>query len=161
MSLSKPVIEFLGTEDYDDDLLDQKIGSVLTQNSSLSTELEGLRDEKKGLEDQLEELQALKPMAEIGETYLADQRKEAERLYRLLKGDEASESMIKLIQSADVEQAKTYAAEFSREVEEKIPGICSECGKPATLVRRSSKEIEQEQKKDRDSQSHKMGPVNP
>jgi ATP phosphoribosyltransferase regulatory subunit HisZ len=161
MPLSKPVIEFLGTEDYDDDLLDQKIGAVLTENSGLSTELEGLRDEKVEMEKKIEGLEALKPMAEIGETYLADQRKEAERLYRLLKGDEASESMIKLIQSSDVEQAKTYVAEFNKEVEEKIPGVCSECGKPATLTRRSSKEIEQEQKKDRDSQSHKMGPVNP
>ena len=119
MPLSKSVIEYLGTEDYDDDILDQKIGDLLAENASLETEGEGNQEIK-------EELEKLKPMAAAGETYLGELRKEAEAKYKLLKGDEASPKMIELIQKADIEQAKTYVDEFAKEIEEKIPGICSE-----------------------------------
>lgn len=163
MPLSKLVVEFLGTEDYDDDMLDAKIGELLTENATLKTDLQGANDKKDELDIKLNsqgtELEKLKPMAEVGETYLADMRKEAEAKYKLLKGDEASESMIKLIQNADIEQAKTYRDEFAKEIEEKIPGICSECGKEATLIRRSSKELQEERKKEADISSYKMGPV--
>ena len=36
---------------------------------------------------------------------------------------------------------------------------CSECGKEAKLIRRSSKELQEERKKEAESGSHKLGPV--
>ena len=152
MKLSKKVIDFLGTDDYTDEILNEKIGEILTENASLKTENEGLGDATEKLEE-------LKPMAEVGETYLDDMRKKAEASYKLLKGEDASKDMIELIQDSGIKQAKTYVEEFAKEIEEKIPGVCSECGKEATLTRRSSKELQEERKKDAEVDSYKTGRV--
>lgn len=141
MKWNEAIVKFLGEDVPSDETINEKFTVLLAEHASLKTEKEGLSQEVITFKAEAEELQKLKPMAEVGETYLADQRKEAERLYRLLKGDDASEGMLKLVQNADIEQAKAYVTEFGRDVEEKIPGLCSECGKPAKLIRRSSKEL--------------------
>jgi len=138
-----------------EDQLNEGFATLIADHAALKTERDGFATDI----ESLSKLEDLKPMAAVGETYLADQRKEAEKLYKLLKGENASEEMLKLIQDATIEQAKTYVSEFSKEVEEKIPGICSECGKPATLTRRSSKEIHEEKLNEQRKDDFKLSKI--
>ena len=160
MEWSKAIKTFLGEDVPSDETLNEKFTGLLADQAALQTEKESLEQELEQLKADKEELEQLRPLAEIGTTYLADQRQEAERLYRLLKGEAASEKMLKLIREADIEQARIYVEEFGREVEEQLPGICSECGKPAKLIRRSSQELTEEKLKAEQAAAYKLGKVN-
>lgn len=155
MEWSKAIIGFLGEDVPSDELLNEKFTALLSEHASLSTDKEGLEGEVTQLKTEKAELEKLKPMAEVGEQYLKDMRNEAVCLYKILKGDEASEGMIKLYEDANIGEAKTHVEELRKEVEKSIPGVCPHCGKQVEkLSRRSSKELSEEQQKLLDRQSY-------
>jgi hypothetical protein len=149
MKLNKALETFFGQDVLPaDEVIAEKTSALLTENAVLVTENKGLIEEKSDLQTKVDDLEKLKPLAEVGQIYLKDMREKAEAQYKLLKGDSASEKMLDLIRKADIDQAKAYVEEFSSEVEEKLPGVCSVCGSQAKLVRRSSKEVGEEKTKD-------------
>jgi hypothetical protein len=155
--VSKAVIEYLGTQNYDEDLLLGKLTSLLGVRDSLETEKEGLAEDVDRLQKEVEELKKREPLAQVGETYLKDLRTRAESAYRLIKDGEPSEEMLKVIREAGLEQIKAMLADFEAEKAEKIPGYCPNCGKPAkALIYRTSKEIEEERKTKEDNGQFKL-----
>ena len=149
LKLNKAMEAFFGSDVLPaDEVIVEKTLTLLTEHAAQTTERDGLIEEKVDLETRVAELEKLKPFAEVGQTYLKDMREKAEAQYKLAKGDGASEKMLELIRKANIDQAKAYVEEFTKEVEEKLPGICSVCGQPAKLVRRSSKELSENKAKD-------------
>jgi hypothetical protein len=161
MALSKMVLDLLGGENYSESVLNEKVTNLIIDNTTLKNENSSLTKERDGFKTEVEDLEANKPLTDAGTEYLSDLRKQVESNYRLLKGESASPEMIKLIQEADLTQLKIYALDYSQEVEKRIPGICSVCGKPAKLVRRSSQEVdrETERAKDGDTSSFKINSI--
>ena len=159
MKLPKAVQDFLGGDVLPEDgVLIQKLAEHLADHATLKTENEGLVQERVDLAAKVEELEKIKPMAEVGEKYLADKRAEAESLYKLLKGDAADEEMLELIKNADIDQVKVYCKNFDVEVNEKIPLICPNCDKPILKAsRRSSKETLEKKNKKADLSSYQQG----
>lgn len=84
-------------------------------------------------------IKELEPKATLGSKYLEDERKEAIRLYRVAKGEQISEAILKTLEKADLEIAQAFKQEFKKEVEEKFPARCHRCGS-TQLQRRSSVE---------------------
>ena len=161
MALSKIVLDLLGGENYSEDVLNEKVTSLIADNTTLKNENLSLTKERDDFKLEVEGLEANKPMTDAGTEYLAELRKQAEANYKLLKGETASPEMIKLIRDADLAQVKIYALEYSQEVEKQIPGKCSVCGKPAKIIRRSSQEDpgDAANSKQEDTSSYKINPI--
>ncbi len=81
-------------------------------------------------------LKELEPKAALGTKYLDDERKEAVRLYRLAKGEQISDAILKTLEKADLEIAQAFKQEFKKEAEAKFPARCGRCG--STQVSRQS-----------------------
>jgi hypothetical protein len=146
MKFSEAIIKYVGEDVPSDETINVKFTALLGEHESLKTEKEGLEQELEQLKLDKAELEAKMPMAEAGEKYLSDQRQEAVKWYKLLKQDNASDEMIKIYESAKLDEIKIIVLELQKEVEEKIPGSCPHCGKQVQkLNRRSSKELSTEQ----------------
>jgi hypothetical protein len=90
----------------------------------------------------------LEPQAILGKQYLEDERKETIRLYRVAKGDAVSDAILKTLEKAELDIAQAFKKEFQKEVEEKFPNRCAQCG--GTDIRRQSSQMPQD--KDRQNQ---------
>jgi len=146
MKFSKAIIKFLGEDVPSDELINEKITALLAEHESIKTEKDGLIEERDLLNTKIAELEAKMPMAEAGDKYLKDMRNDAVKWYKLLKQDNASDEMIKIYESAELEEVKIIVTELQKEVEENIPGTCPHCGEQVhKLSRRSSKELSEEQ----------------
>lgn len=133
------IIELLGTEAPTDADWNAKVGGLLASNDTLDTENTGLKEQVVELEASIVSLEELRQKAELGEKYLADTRTAALTSYRLAKGDDASDAMVKTIEAADLSTALALQVEFSTEVEKTFPLKCDGCGS-VKVSRRTSKE---------------------
>lgn len=104
-----------------------------TEMDSVSAKLTEAATKLAALEVTLKELE---PKAALGTKYLDDERKEAVRLYRLAKGEQISDAILKTLEKADLEIAQAFKQEFKKEAEVKFPTRCGRCG--STQVSRQS-----------------------
>ena len=103
---------------------------------TLSAKIKEANQKIEALDTSIKELE---PKATLGSKYLEDERKEAIRLYRVAKGEQISEAILKTLEKADLEIAQAFKQEFKKEAEEKFPARCHRCSS-TQLQRRSSVE---------------------
>lgn len=97
----------------------------------------------------------LTPQAELGAAHLESVREEAARLYKMSKGDEAKEVILKTLKSADLEIATAWKEEFHKDVEEKFPPRCSKCN--STEISRQSSKVEDINKTEKEAALQPVG----
>lgn len=114
-------------------------GKAKEMEETANKEIAKLSDQLKDAEKQITEM---KPQAELGNKYLADERQEAIRLCKLAKGEKVSEAILKTLEKCELEVVQAWKAEFKKEAEEKFPAKCASCGGTA-VTRQSSKETEE------------------
>lgn len=86
----------------------------------------------------VQELEASKPLAELGKTYLNELRDSVTSLYRLLKSDKADTQFIeKMITNASPENLAILKKEYQTELSTKAAFTCPRCGKSITGLRAS------------------------
>lgn len=103
----------------------------------LKKEKADLEAEKLTLKADLEKANSNK---EAYETMLSEKRQEAERLYKLAKGEDADETLIKLIATGNLETTNAFLKQYEKEAEEKFSATCNSCG--SKDVKRASAVIE-------------------
>lgn len=104
------------TEGADEDLT-QEVEDLNTQ----------LKDKEKDIKVLKAELKTLKDNSQNAETILTNTRKEAVRLYKLCKGDNAEESVVNLLNSAEVETVSSFLRQYQQEADEKFGLTCNDC----------------------------------
>lgn len=70
----------------------------------------------------------LEKEAELGKKYLADIRADAAKFYKTAEGDEASKTILEMLDTASLEQAIALRDKFEKEVKAKFALTCNECG---------------------------------
>lgn len=111
------------------------IDKVKKKFSEVESENETLKAEKDddGVELTEEELTSLRSKEVIADSALSETRKEALRLYKLCKGEDAQDAnIVKLINSADYNTANSFLKEYEKEANNKFQATCS-CGKTIKL----------------------------
>lgn len=136
------------------DILDKTLGEKITKDNFKAAFKSKLEDETQTLKDshqaEIESLNAkiddlklknesLIGLADLGKSYLSDQRQETIRLYKLAKSDNVSAVILSTLEKTDLETIQAFQNEFKLEVEEKFPASCAECGSKK-ISRRSSRE---------------------
>lgn len=124
-SLSSQVTELKATNETISSHNAELIGNVETLESNIA-ELKS-------------EIDSLSPKAELGESYLANMRTEAVRLYNLVKGESADETIIELIANSESKAAQAFLKQYTTEAEGLHEASCSDCG--STNVSRASRQI--------------------
>lgn len=99
-----------------------------------------LADKDIKLTEASSKIQSLEKEAELGRTFLKGERDEAIRLYKLAAGEGAKEAIIKSLETSDLTVVQAWKAEFSEQVEQKMPATCTSCGKAAKFTRQTSKQ---------------------
>ncbi|MBI4238575.1 MAG: hypothetical protein HY696_09205 [Deltaproteobacteria bacterium] len=150
-ALSKLLQETFGVEVTEMNFIETLSAHVEGKSKTL---LQKTQQEMVSLQSQLDQTQQrvtefetkirdLEPQASLGRKYLEDERKEAVRLYRLAKGDQVSEAILKTLEKAELDIAQAFKQEFQKEVEAKFPNRCAKCG--GTDIRRQSSQMSQDQ----------------
>ena len=132
---------------YNETIESTKNSSTDAFNKATKELQDSFTKERKEMSDKvtksLEEIEALKKEkeelskhAKVGEVYLEHLKSETERLYKLLKGKDASQLIIDTFKKGDVEVLKAFKDTFEAEAREKFPNKCASCG--STDVRRQS-----------------------
>lgn len=118
-----------------DELTEENIAVKLKEKfdaQAPDAEVATLKQEKETLEAELTttkaELTAAKANKAEMENLTAQTRTEAERLYKLCKGEEADETMLGLISTADLKTSSAFVKQYQKESEEKFKSTCSDCG---------------------------------
>jgi len=118
-----------------DELTEENIAVKLKEKfdaQAPDAEVATLKQEKETLEAELTttkaELTAAKANKAEMENLTAQTRAEAERLYKLCKGEEADETMLGLISTADLKTSSAFVKQYQKESEEKFKSTCSDCG---------------------------------
>ncbi len=122
-------------------LLEERIGKEklnLTEKADaeitrLATQLENAN---KSISEFEGKIKAIEPKAELGKKYLEDERTEAIRLCKLVKGEKINEAILKTLENGDLELVQAWKEEFRKEAEIKFPSRCAKCG--STEIRRQS-----------------------
>ena len=129
------------------DHIAQKFSDNLKNEQDYAKEIKHLKGEKTQLEsqvqklsDDLKEYNDKKSFIEIGENSLAQIRKKALTCYQTLKGDEKDENIVKIIESADYNSAKSLLKDYETELEKLSPLNCGSCG--STEISRASSKRE-------------------
>ena len=99
--------------------------SFTKERKDMSDKLTKVLEEVETLKKEKEELAK---QAKVGEVYLSHLKDETERLYKLLKGKEASQLIIDTFKKSEVEVLKAFKETFEAEVKEKFPHKCASCG---------------------------------
>lgn len=127
---------------------EQKKSALLKDRESYQKQAEEfemkLSDSSKKIEELEGEVKKLIPQAELGAAHLKSVRDEAVRLYKVSKGDEAKEVILKTLENANLEIAMAWKEEFEKDVEEKFPAKCQKC--QSTEISRQSSKAEDETK---------------
>ena len=97
---------------------DSEIQKLTEDNTQLETEKTELSKDKSALETKLQSLDSITEQT----------RSEAERLYKLAKGQDADDNIISLIKDSDLKTAASFVKNYQSEVEAKLPQTCSDCG---------------------------------
>lgn len=92
------------------------------------------------------QLDSFKKDAELGKKFVAKQRTEAVRLYKLVEADKMQPAMVTMLETANLEIAESFISTYTARAEQIAPLVCSECQKAgkAGFSRRASKQGEQE-----------------
>lgn len=152
--LKRLLNKFFGTDvraDNFSDLLNERIDKEKsavtekadTQISKLATQLEEANKSVSELETKIKELE---PKAELGRKYLDDERTEAIRLCKLVKGESISDAILKTIENGELALVQAWKDEFKKEAEVKFPSKCAKCGS-TEITRQSSKPAEVKEEK--------------
>ena len=88
-----------------------------------------------------------KNFIEIGEDQLSNVRTEAEKFYKLLKGEKADEAILTLIQGADIKAATSLLKQYEDEFNELVPLSCAKCHS-TEITRATSKREDEDENKD-------------
>jgi hypothetical protein len=88
-----------------------------------------------------------KNFIEIGEDQLSNVRTEAEKFYKLLKGEKADEAILTLIQGADIKAATSLLKQYEDEFNELVPLSCAKCHS-TEITRATSKREDEDKNKD-------------
>lgn len=83
------------------------------------------------------EVKEMKPKAELGSKYLEDERAEAIRLCKLVKGENINDAILKTLENGDLALVQAWKEEFRKEAELKFPNKCAKCGS-TEITRQSS-----------------------
>lgn len=122
--------------------LKEKFNSGDPGGEDHSEELQELKNKLETKKEKIKELKAelktAKDNSQSAETILENTRKEAVRLYKLCKGDNAEESIMKLINSADVETVGAFVTQYQTEADEKFGLKCNDC-ESTNVTRQSAK----------------------
>lgn len=120
-------------QSYVDDKVSTVTNRADTELSKLAEQLNQASAKVISLESTIKELE---PQAKLGAQYLADERKEAIRLCKLVKGENINEAILKTLENGELEVVQAWKAEFAKEAEGKFPAACARCG--STEVKRKS-----------------------
>ena len=146
-----------------DELTEENITSKLQEKFDAKVDnteaLNLIKGEKADLEAENTTLKADLAKAEKNkeafETMLSEKRTEAERLYKLAKGEDADETLIKLISTGNLETTNAFLKQYEKEAEEKFSATCNSCG--STDVKRASAVIEDASNTDKNNRGGKKG----
>ncbi len=69
-----------------------------------------------------------KGAVELGKKYLEDERKEAIRLCKLVKGAEVSPAILASLEKSELDVVQAFKGEFAKEFEKQVPLQCKKCG---------------------------------
>lgn len=105
------------------------------QVSTLTTQLDEANKIVSELNGKLKEIE---PKAELGRKYLDDERAEAIRLCKLVKGENISDAILKTLEHGELALVQAWKDEFRKEAELKFPNKCAKCGS-TEITRQSSK----------------------
>jgi len=113
----------------------EKLTERLTQTQTSNTDLEAEIVTVKSSYDNLtaDEFATLKEEAAVGQKSLSASRLEAERLYKLSKGETHDATIVNLIQSSDFKTSQSLLEQYKLECEEKFQSTCESCGEAVTL----------------------------
>lgn len=100
-----------------------------TQLETDKAELEGELETQKGEVTRLEgELETANTNKDAVENFTTQTKEDAVRFYKLVKGDNAEDSMIELINNSDLKGAQALLEQFEGEAEGKFEAKCNSCG---------------------------------
>ena len=111
--------------------------------SKLTGQLDEANNNIATLESKIKEME---PTAELGKKYLEDERAEATRLCKLVKGENINEAILKTLENGDLDLVQAWKEEFRKESEDKYPAKCARCGS-TQIARQSSKEADAKEDK--------------
>nr|BDD48164.1 hypothetical protein 8 [bacterium] len=142
--MNKLLCETFGTEVNPDnfkEVLNQYVETEKTSitekaDTQISKLVEQLNESNKNCSELEAKLKALEPQAQLGETYLEDERQEAIRLCKLVKGEKINEAILKTLENGELELVQAWKEEFRKEAETKFPNKCAKCG--STEIQRQS-----------------------
>ena len=120
---------------------DEQITKLVDQLNTANTNITALEAKVKELE----------PQAVLGKTYLEDERKEAIRLCKLVKGENINEAILKTLESGELELVQAWKGEFQKEAEVKFPNKCAKCGSTEIQRQKSQHAKGQENSEQRSS----------
>lgn len=133
-----------------DDNAQVEIAKFFTNNDQAlkdkDVEIEKLTGEKETAETALAEA---KPKVEKFDALALQEKEDVKELYKKLKGDDAKDSIIKLIDESTPDSLVALKEEYEIELDEKFPAKCSSCGEVATLSRASSVNDDDDDKEDK------------
>lgn len=122
------------------------IGDLNDSKASITS----LTSEKTSLTEQISNLNTevanLKEMATVGKNYVASLREKAVANYKKLKGDQADETIITMInaETTGITTINSLNADYEAQLEEKFPMTCSKCGSH-DISRASSQKTKEEE----------------
>lgn len=113
--------------------LSVKVSEVLSsaKTSAVSekeTEIEGLKAEKAQLETDLAEAKLAVSKSEKFEVLLTKERENTKASYKKLKGDDADEAILKMIDTQDMESLTALNHSYQSDLDNKFPLKCGSCG---------------------------------
>lgn len=120
------------------DALNETVNNLTTERDSLQSQIASLNDKVANLE----------PMANIGKNHLASLREQCVSTYQKLKGDDADESIINMLnaETTGIQTLTSLLADYTTRLNEKFPMKCAECGSTDVSRASSVKEGEDEKK---------------
>lgn len=123
-------------EELEGDLESEKTTHIELKEKTKDLDFEkfGKIDFAKLKDTTIEELQS---NATVGEEALVLQLKEVQRVYKLLKGDKADETIVEGFKKADFKMLTSYIKEYTEQLNEKYPGKCNDC-QGTNIARNSS-----------------------
>lgn len=113
-----------------DDLKDQ-LSTLTTEKEDLDGQVSTLESDKGELEKKFnsldEKYKELEKSSSDLEGATAEMRTEAVKFYKLCKGDDADEKIVKLMETAKFDVIKSLLTEYRKEADEKFGYVCNDC----------------------------------
>ena len=143
--------QFEGEPDGDKliEFISNKFAENVQDETDYAKEISDLKKEKETLQGSVDQLnqdlatyQEKKGFIEIGESHLNQVRADAEKFYKLIKGDKADEAITSLIKGADMKSATSLLKQYEEEYNELVPLSCAKCH--STEITRATSKREDE-----------------